>query len=226
MIKKNKGIVLKTAKYSESSLIAKIYTEEEGIKNYILKGVRSSRLKKNRFALYQVINVLDFESNELPTRSLHYITEEKLILHFLNIINDPRRLVTSLIIMELSNILIKGTDKELYTFLIERLKELDKIQFPVGNFVIYFILKITKYLGVGISSHRDLEFNNQFIFDLSPEEIKIVEDMIISKSYKNSMDSCLESRGKILQYILRFLGNHLGEIPVIKSIKLWEYLEN
>ena len=226
MIKKNEGIVLKTTKYSENSLIAKIYTKEEGIKNYILKGVRSSRLKKNRFALYQVINVLDFESNESPNRSLHYISEEKLILHFLNIINDPGRLVTSLIIMELSNILIKGADKELYTFLIERLKELNKTQFSVDNFVIYFILKITKYLGVGINSHKDLEFNNQLTFDLSTEEIEIVEGAIGSKFYENSMGFCSKSRDKILQYLLCFLGYHLGEIPLIKSIKLWEYLEN
>ena len=43
MFHKTKGIVLHTIKYSETSVIAKIYTEKLGLVSYMIKGVRSSK---------------------------------------------------------------------------------------------------------------------------------------------------------------------------------------
>jgi DNA repair protein RecO (recombination protein O) len=40
---KTKGIVLHTVKYSETSVIVKIYTEKLGLVSYIVNGVRSAK---------------------------------------------------------------------------------------------------------------------------------------------------------------------------------------
>lgn len=46
MIYSTKGIVLRTIKYGETSVIASIFTESFGVQSYIVNGVRTSGKKK------------------------------------------------------------------------------------------------------------------------------------------------------------------------------------
>ena len=59
MLYKTRGIALNYIRYRESSIIAKIYTEAFGIQSYIVNGVRSSKSKTNRIALFQPLTLLD-----------------------------------------------------------------------------------------------------------------------------------------------------------------------
>ncbi|HHJ50610.1 MAG TPA: DNA repair protein RecO [Phaeodactylibacter sp.] len=70
MLIKTRGIVFRTVKYGESSLIADIYTEQKGLQSYIIGGVRR---KKPRFhaALFQVGSILDMVVYFKEGRSLH-----------------------------------------------------------------------------------------------------------------------------------------------------------
>ncbi len=47
MTHKTKGIVLRTIKYGETSIITTIYTELFGIQSYIVKGVRQASKKSS-----------------------------------------------------------------------------------------------------------------------------------------------------------------------------------
>ncbi len=57
-IHKTRGIVLHQIKYSESSIIAKIYTEEFGIQSYMVRGVRKKG-SKMKSGLFQALSMLD-----------------------------------------------------------------------------------------------------------------------------------------------------------------------
>ena len=46
MLSTTRGIVLSHINYSETSVIAKVYTENYGLQSYILKGIRKSKLDK------------------------------------------------------------------------------------------------------------------------------------------------------------------------------------
>ena len=60
MIHKTRGIVLRTVDYSDTSLIAKIYTEQFGIQSYLIKGAKRKRasIKAN---LFQPLALLELE---------------------------------------------------------------------------------------------------------------------------------------------------------------------
>ncbi|RZL99900.1 MAG: DNA repair protein RecO, partial [Pedobacter sp.] len=45
MLQKTRGIVLKTTLYSESSVVAQIFTEKFGIQSYLINGVKKPRAK-------------------------------------------------------------------------------------------------------------------------------------------------------------------------------------
>ena len=62
MLVNTKGIVVKTINYGETSVIATIYTEQLGLRTYMLKGVRSGRSKR-KGNIYQLMQFLDMIVN-------------------------------------------------------------------------------------------------------------------------------------------------------------------
>lgn len=68
------ALVLHTTKYAETSVIAKIFTRQLGVRSYILKGVRKggSRTKQN---LLQPLSHLDLVVYNNPKTSINYLKE-------------------------------------------------------------------------------------------------------------------------------------------------------
>jgi DNA repair protein RecO (recombination protein O) len=62
MIQRTKGIVLRTVKYGETSLVVTILTELFGVQSYMVNGVRTSSKKgAGRANLFQPISILELE---------------------------------------------------------------------------------------------------------------------------------------------------------------------
>ena len=75
---KTKGIVLRTVKYGETSLIAGIYTELFGMQSYLVQGVRTSNKKGPGKANYfQPGTVLDMVVYHNELKHLQRIKEFK-----------------------------------------------------------------------------------------------------------------------------------------------------
>ena len=74
MLKKTKGIIFHQVKYSESSVIVKIYTELLGLQSYILKGVRKkkSKIKSN---LLQPLTLVEMEVYHKENSEINFIKE-------------------------------------------------------------------------------------------------------------------------------------------------------
>ena len=74
MYTKTRGIVLHTVKYSETSVIAKIYTERFGLVSYIIKGVRSVK-SKTKASLLRPLTLLEMEVANRENKQLQFIKE-------------------------------------------------------------------------------------------------------------------------------------------------------
>lgn len=74
MILSTPGLVLHTTPYAESSVVAKVFTRQLGLRSYIIKGVRgrSGRVKQN---LLQPLSSLDMVVYDNPKTDLNYIKE-------------------------------------------------------------------------------------------------------------------------------------------------------
>lgn len=77
MLHKTRGIVCKTLKYSDTSIITHIYTEKLGLQSYIVRGVRSAK-SKGKAALYQHGNLLDLVVYHKESASLQNVSEANL----------------------------------------------------------------------------------------------------------------------------------------------------
>ena len=74
MLLSTPGLVLHTTPYGETSLVAKVFTRQLGLRSYLVKGVRGprSRVKQN---LLQPLSCIDMVVYDNPKNDLNYIKE-------------------------------------------------------------------------------------------------------------------------------------------------------
>lgn len=145
---RSRGIVLQAIKYSDSSLIAKIFTETSGLQSYLVKGVYG-RKSKYRSALFQPMTLVDFVGSNRPNKDLHFLTEIGLELPYSNI---PFNMQKNAVILFISELLTKTIREEeantaLFGFIHRSMEWLDLCHGKFADFPLYFFLELSRYLG-------------------------------------------------------------------------------
>ena len=108
MLHKTSGIILHTVKYSETSLIVKIYTRDFGLQSYMVTGVRSKK-SKNKASLFQPLALVELEVSNTNKGSLQRISEINILHPYSDI---PYNIVKSSIAIFLNEILYKAIKEE------------------------------------------------------------------------------------------------------------------
>ena len=75
MTHKTKGIVLRTVKYGETSLVVTIFTELFGVQTYMVNGARTTKRTGNKAAMFQPSAMLDLEVYHNDQKSMQQIKE-------------------------------------------------------------------------------------------------------------------------------------------------------
>jgi len=149
MLHSTKGIVFHSLKYSESSIIVKIYTELLGIQSYLIKGVRrsGSKIKPGHF---QSLTLLDLVVYHREKQSLQTVKEIRLAYPYQTIPFDIRKSSIALFINELVNKAIREEEPNpaLFGFLWASCMQLDETKEPVSDFHLFFALRLMQYLGI------------------------------------------------------------------------------
>src|SRR5215207_4259643 len=101
-IYKTKGIVLRTVKYGETSVIVTIYTELFGLQSYLVNGVRTSTKKGTGKAnLFQPTAILDLVVYHNELKHLNRIKEFKWHFLYKHILSDVPKNAVALFMVEL-----------------------------------------------------------------------------------------------------------------------------
>lgn len=146
---KIQGIVLQTIRYGDTSLIVKVFTRNYGLKSYMVKGA-FNRSSKNRVALFQNLNLINYIGVEKANRStLGYMKDVQLSFVYQSL---PLVMNKSAILMYVSELLSKTiTEQEqneaLYDFIVRSLQWLDLVEKDYANFPLFFTLELTRHLG-------------------------------------------------------------------------------
>lgn len=144
----SRGIVLSQVKYSETSLIVKIYTEKFGLASYLFKGVRKNK-PSTAPALLQHLSIVEIVVQHKENKGIHFVKEIRSLYPYSSLPFDIRKSSIGLFVNEL---LIKSLREEepnndLFDFLITALQILDISQDPIQNFHCWFALQLTRFLG-------------------------------------------------------------------------------
>ncbi|RNC92437.1 MAG: DNA repair protein RecO [Allomuricauda sp.] len=143
-----KAIVLSSIKYGDTSLIVKAFTEVDGVKSYLLKGILSTKKGKLKPALFQPLTQLELVANHKNKGTLETIREAKVIHPYKSLHNDivKNSMVLFLAEMLTHSIREEQEDKSLYNYLEYSFIWLDAND-NSSNFHLLFLLNLTKYLG-------------------------------------------------------------------------------
>ena len=149
MIHQTKGIVLHRLKYSDSSIIANIYTEKFGKQAYIVYKSKSKN-SKTRTNLLQPFYILDMQVYHKETGNLQKIKEFSLDSHLNSIPFDIKKNTISLFLSEVLYKVLKENepDELLFSFLENSISILDLSENGISNFHVLFLLKLCRFLGI------------------------------------------------------------------------------
>jgi DNA repair protein RecO (recombination protein O) len=149
MLHATKGIVFHTLKYSETSIIVKIYTELFGIQSYLFRGIRSSK-SKIKPGLFQSMTLLDLVVYHKENQSLQSVKEVHLAHPYKTIPFDIRKSSVMLFINELVYKAIREEEANpgLFSFLWESCMQLDETEERVSFYHIWFAVMLMHHLGI------------------------------------------------------------------------------
>lgn len=237
MLLKTRGIVFKTIKYSETSIIADIYTEKKGLRKYIISGVRTKKAKINA-SLFQLMTLTDMVVYERESNSLNRTKEVRAAYVYHSLPFEIKRSAIGLFMVEVARktIIEAEENPSLFNFLFDTFVHLDQSPHNVANLHFIFLLQLSGFLGFEpvdkYSEHTPFFDLKEGIFTASPPVHPYYTDKghsdLFSQLLQSDRDHChlikmtRAERKKLLQHLLDFFRLHIENFPTINAHTILE----
>lgn len=230
----SKAIVLSSIPYSESSIICKLYTEEFGLKSYI---VRSAKKKNSPTPTshFQSLNIIEFEAYNSIKSKLETIRTSSLILENQNLNFSIVKNAITFFVAEIIHLSLKeaNPNKELFDYLFNQIHLLKNSKDEdLAEFHLYFMIEFADHLGLApMDNYSEYEvffdpiagkftnkadaqnFNKQTSFTL--HKFISQKEITNEKICKNKIE-----RNIILEALIIFYSIHITNHSQIKSHKI------
>lgn len=242
MTHKTRGIVLRTIKYGDTSLVATIFTSRLGVQTYLVSGVRTEKRSGSKAIMLQPGAILDMEVYHHPQKSMQRIKEYSWGYLYEHIFNDVIKHSISLYMLELMYKTLKQPEEnaDLFDFCEDSLMQLDQAGPAVtANFTLYFSLHLAHFFGLRIQDdtttgneqttlYLDL-LNGHFTYE-QPEHPHVMEGemaRLTAELLKVMQPSELEEiklnrniRRQLLQKYQEFYTLHIPEFGQMKTLRI------
>ncbi len=221
------GIVLKSFKYRNSSLIGEVYTADYGLRTFILKGLTS---KKNRGKgiLFRPPNIINFTAYFRENREINLMTEiESAYLYQFSHRNVKKAGVALFYVEVFRNMIYDGDiHPELYTFMKDYLIQLDRDLFR-GWKILTFLTELSQLIGIGLplptvpTRYFDLlhaEFTDSLpghSYCLNEVDTALIRNYLMSKQGEKTFSG--SDRKKLFRIYISYLRLQLDNFKELKS---------
>jgi len=148
MLVTTEGIVLKYLKYGDNKIIAKIYTENFGIKSYIINSLHTKK-STTKSALFQPLTPLTLIVYNKENRQLQHLKEASCSVALKSL---HTHILKSTVVVFVAEILLKTIKEEeknaaLFAYLKHFIITLEQSKSDFADYHIVFLLHLTQYLG-------------------------------------------------------------------------------
>jgi DNA repair protein RecO (recombination protein O) len=236
MLFKTEGIVLRSIKYGDTSIISTLLTKEFGIQTYIINGARSSKKTGLKANLFQIGTLLDLVVYHHPLKNIQRIQEAKLNVVFNSIHLHPIKNALVIFFIELiqRSILEPEKNDSLFSFCKENILQIEKYEaHKLANFPVFITIRLTQLLGFGIQDNyssvnkffhtEEGYFVSTFVSNLTLDEIESEIVYILNLNdfdEINTLQLSSNLRKTILKELLHFYKIHLHTMPDLKSLDI------
>jgi len=140
------GIIIRTIKYGESSIISHVLTEKLGLQSLIMSGVSSGNTKSGMF---QIMNQLELVIYYRDSRPMHRIKEARYAKMYQTLPFEIQRSAVGIFFLEIVRKCLTGAerDQELYQWVKSGLDYADQIDSSLVWLPLYYSIGFTRYLG-------------------------------------------------------------------------------
>jgi DNA repair protein RecO (recombination protein O) len=234
MMVKTGGVVIRALKYRDNSLIADVFTEELGLRSYIVNGIYSKK-GGSLNGYFQPLSLLDLVVYEREDQKLQRIKEIKLAdtapLHHFDFIRSGLILfaaeVFRMVLQE------RAPSPELYQKVRELVLNIYELKENSALFPQYFLLSLSKPLG--IQPQGDFPLTGRF-FDMReglyvparPSHPDFMQEEISRLTFELMQSGDVYTyfavpkglRQQWLENLLRYYEIHLSQFSSLKSLSV------
>lgn len=231
MLTKTLGIVFRRLPYSETSLIADIYTSEHGLMSYIISGVRKAKARTSA-SLLEVMTIVEMLAYHSDKKKLHRIKEIRSAYVYQSIPFEVRKGAILLFMAELCSKTIREPEKNeaLFNTILNFLKRLDQLKNGYSDLHLEFMVNLADVLGFGPS--LNYSENTQGFDMLGGEFVAIppnshfhyipdAHDLacLIEKARGGDVELQLTrvSRGNLVDHLIDYYRIHVDNLREIRS---------
>jgi len=235
MIAATEGIVLHTIKYGESSVIATIFTKDFGRQSYMVNSVRNKKAK-NKASVLQPLFLVELEAYQKQSRDIQRIKTIKSLSAYQDIPYDIIKSTQALFLAELLYKTIHEQESypELFHFVKHALLFLDLMEEGKANFHLYFLFRLTEYLGfmpdtaqAGFEGWLDLKKGAVVPFEPSHpmfanKEItaQLIKLALLKINELNELKLSRNLRDSMLKSLVDYYKLHFDTLGEIKSLNV------
>lgn len=235
------GIILRTVKYGETSIIASVFTEIFGVQSYIVNGVRvSSKKGAGKANLFQPAAILELVVYHNEFKNLQRVREFKWAHIYEHIFFDVFKNSVALFMIELLQRSLKQPEpnSDLFHFTEDAFLHLDKSpNNVVANFALYFALHLSGFYGFRFADRYSEALNfldlkeGEFVserpahnFYLDEEHSKIISQLLKVMQPAELAEIRLnqETRRNLLHALETFYALHIQDFGSLKTLPVLE----
>ncbi|MGA2408166.1 MAG: DNA repair protein RecO [Bacteroidales bacterium] len=235
MLEKTRGIILHQIKYTDSGIVAQIYTRKFGRQSFIIKGMRRRKEGKHNI-LFQPMFILDLEMYYKTSREMHILKEFSVSFTPYDIYSNIKKSSVAIFLGEVLTSVLKeeSPHDEMFDYIEDSIKYFERCKEGFANFHIAFLAGLSSFLGFepGPRLNKDdafFDMMNGIFVPIPPvhgnyanEEItNILADFFVA-SYDNISKISLTGnlRNDVLETLVRFYSLHLPGLKKIKSLEV------
>jgi len=234
---KTKGIVLRTVKYGETSVIVTIFTELFGVQAYLVNGVRTSTKRgTGKAVLFQPSAILDMVVYHSELKQLQRIKEFRWAHIYQHILSDVKKNAVALFMVELLTKCLKQPEEQsdLFHFAEDAFLHLDESSETIAaNFPLYFALHMPVFFGFRINDNYSdrnsfLDLQEGSFVSQAPSTTWFLEDkaaVVTSQILKSQRPEELEQlklhhefRRVLLQAYEKYYALHIQDFGTMRTL--------
>ena len=232
---KARGVVQHTLKYGDSSMAVYLLTDVGGRRSYMVQGVRSTRGRGPKLALFQPMFAVEFEGLESPRRQMDSFREIRSGAVLRSVPFDVRKSTIALFMAEVLYRLVRESEPNgpLFDFVWGSVGALDAMEEGVANFHLWFLANLSRFLGF----YPGNAYTAGAFFDIreglytktppphagymSGEHARTLDDFIrCDVRCLGEIGLNRRQRVGFLDALLVYYGYHLDAIRAVQSVKI------
>jgi len=227
----SRAIALLNHKYGEGAVIAKVFTEEYGLKSFSVKRNKSKK-SKNKILLLEKMNLLTINAKNNSKKQIQYLSEINLAYAYQNT-SLKNKLIRLFIAEVLSKALIDSEKNiNLFQFIWNTNTQIDNLENVNNNFCIIFLIQLSEFLGISPSRENiDLPYFNLSsgnFTNIKNKNEEIIKGEVINYFkrliIKENVIIPYQSRQELIKILFRYYSIHHINLSNIKSYEVIESL--